>query len=159
MGKIIDFDRFDEIKLKLQDKKRVLVGGCFDVLHYGHIELFRKAKEEGDYLIIALEPDEFIEKRKKRKPVHNQEERAHILSSIIYVDLVIKLPLFVDEKQYFELVSEIRPEVIAVTEGDKLIDKKREQASRVGGQVKEVTPFIKNFSSSNIINHASVSSN
>nr|WP_236682642.1 adenylyltransferase/cytidyltransferase family protein [Rickettsia felis] len=43
----------------------VLVGGCFDLLHYGHIEFLRKAKKQGKYLIVALEPDETIIKYKK----------------------------------------------------------------------------------------------
>ncbi len=39
------------------NQRVVLVGGCFDILHFGHIEFLKKAREAGDYLIVALEPD------------------------------------------------------------------------------------------------------
>ena len=52
--------------------KIVLVGGCFDLLHYGHIEFLKNAKKQGEYLIVALEPDEAIVNYKKRQPIHNQ---------------------------------------------------------------------------------------
>ena len=70
-------------------KKRVLVGGCFDILHFGHATFLQKAREAGDVLIILLESDEFIVQIKKKKPVHIQQQRAEILSALGYVDYVV----------------------------------------------------------------------
>ncbi len=47
--------------------KRVITYGTFDLLHYGHINLLRRAKEQGDYLVVALSTDEFNFQKKKRK--------------------------------------------------------------------------------------------
>ena len=68
--------------------KRVLTYGTFDLLHYGHIRLLKRAKELGDYLIVALSTDEFNE-TKGKKAYHNYETRKKMLEAIRYVDLVI----------------------------------------------------------------------
>lgn len=69
--------------------KRVITYGTFDLLHYGHIELLRRAKELGEYLIVALSSDEFNQ-LKNKKSYYNYEQRKMMLESIRYVDLVIK---------------------------------------------------------------------
>ena len=68
--------------------KRVLTYGTFDLLHYGHIRLLRRAKALGDYLIVALSTDEF-NAQKGKKAYHNYETRKKMLEAIRYVDLVI----------------------------------------------------------------------
>ena len=68
--------------------KRVLTYGTFDLLHYGHIRLLKRAKELGDYLIVALSTDEF-NAVKGKKAFHNYETRKMMLEAIRYVDLVI----------------------------------------------------------------------
>ena len=68
--------------------KRVLTYGTYDVLHYGHINLLRRAKDLGDYLIVALSTDEF-NAIKNKKSYYSYEQRKKILESIRYVDLVI----------------------------------------------------------------------
>lgn len=68
--------------------KRILTYGTFDLLHYGHINLLRRAKKYGDYLIVALSTDEFnLEKGKKSYFDYNK--RKSLLEAIRYVDLVI----------------------------------------------------------------------
>ena len=69
--------------------KRVLTYGTFDLLHYGHINLLRRAKANGDYLIVALSTDEFNLKSKNKKCYFPYEQRKMLLESIRYVDLVI----------------------------------------------------------------------
>lgn len=69
--------------------KRVITYGTFDLLHYGHINLLRRAKELGDYLIVALSTDEFNLKSKQKKTYFSYEQRKQLLESIRYVDLVI----------------------------------------------------------------------
>ena len=68
--------------------KRVLTYGTFNLLHFGHIEILRRAKELGDYLIVAVSTDEFNE-IKGKKAYHNYETRKKMLEAIRYVDLVI----------------------------------------------------------------------
>ena len=69
--------------------KRVMTYGTFDLLHYGHINILKRAKSLGDYLIVGLSSDEFNE-LKGKKSVMRYEERKEILESIRYVDKVIK---------------------------------------------------------------------
>ena len=68
--------------------KRVLTYGTYDLLHYGHIRLLKRAKELGDYLIVALSTEEFNE-LKGKKTYHNYQTRKEMLEAIRYVDLVI----------------------------------------------------------------------
>ncbi len=68
--------------------KRVLTYGTFDLLHYGHINILKRAKELGDYLIVALSTDEF-NAIKGKKAYHNYETRKKMLEAVRYVDLVI----------------------------------------------------------------------
>ncbi len=68
--------------------KRVITYGTYDVLHYGHINLLKRAKALGDYLIVALSSDEFNE-IKNKKSYYNYDQRKLLLESLRYVDLVI----------------------------------------------------------------------
>lgn len=68
--------------------KRVLTYGTFDLLHYGHIRLLKRAKALGDYLVVALSTDEF-NSIKNKQAYHNYETRKKMLEAIRYVDLVI----------------------------------------------------------------------
>lgn len=69
--------------------KRVITYGSFDLLHYGHINLLKRAKELGDYLIVCLSTDEFNEKEKHKKAYFSYDKRKMLLEAIRYVDLVI----------------------------------------------------------------------
>ncbi|MGG3605572.1 glycerol-3-phosphate cytidylyltransferase [Priestia megaterium] len=69
-------------------KKIVITYGTFDVLHYGHINLLKRAKALGDYLIVGISTDEF-NALKGKKSFYTFEHRKHLLKSIKYVDKVI----------------------------------------------------------------------
>lgn len=69
--------------------KKVITYGTFDLLHYGHINLLRRAKEQGDYLIVALSTDEFNWNEKQKRCYFTYEQRKLLLESIKYVDMVI----------------------------------------------------------------------
>ncbi|MDM5430546.1 glycerol-3-phosphate cytidylyltransferase [Bacillus mycoides] len=68
--------------------KKVITYGTFDLLHWGHINLLKRAKDLGDYLIVALSSDEF-NKLKNKKSYHSYENRKMILEAVRYVDEVI----------------------------------------------------------------------
>ena len=68
--------------------KRILTYGTYDLLHYGHIRLLKRAKELGDYLIVAISTEEF-NAVKGKKAYHSYETRKEMLEAIRYVDLVI----------------------------------------------------------------------
>ncbi len=69
--------------------KRVITYGTFDLLHYGHINLLRRAKALGDYLIVALSTDEFNLNQKNKVCYFSYEQRKQLLEAVRYVDLVI----------------------------------------------------------------------
>lgn len=68
--------------------KRILTYGTFDLLHYGHIRLLKRARELGDYLVVAVSTDEF-NSIKGKKSYHNYKTRKEMLEAVRYVDLVI----------------------------------------------------------------------
>ena len=68
--------------------KRILTYGTYDLLHWGHINLLKRAKQNGDYLIVGLSTDEFNQ-IKNKKAYHSYEVRKTMLEAIRYVDLVI----------------------------------------------------------------------
>lgn len=82
--------------------KKVITYGTFDLLHYGHINLLRRAKELGDYLIVALSTDEFNWNQKQKKCYFTYEQRKQLLESIRYVDLVIP------EENWEQKISDVK---------------------------------------------------
>lgn len=68
--------------------KRILTYGTFDLLHFGHIEILRRAKALGDYLVVAVSTDEF-NAIKGKKSYHDYATRKKMLEAVRYVDLVI----------------------------------------------------------------------
>ena len=82
--------------------KKVITYGTFDLLHYGHIQLLKRAKERGDYLIVALSTDEFNWNSKQKKCYFPYEQRKMLLESIRYVDLVIP------EENWEQKISDVK---------------------------------------------------
>ena len=82
--------------------KKVITYGTFDLLHYGHIQLLKRAKEKGDYLIVALSTDEFNWNSKQKKCYFPYEQRKMHLESIRYVDLVIP------EENWEQKISDVK---------------------------------------------------
>lgn len=82
--------------------RRVITYGTFDLLHYGHINLLQRAKQMGDYLIVALSSDDFNINSKHKKSYFSYEKRKQLLESIRYVDLVIP------EDNWEQKVSDIK---------------------------------------------------
>ena len=69
--------------------RTVITYGTFDLFHYGHVHLLRRAREQGDYLIVALSTDDFNEREKGKRTYFSYAQRKLILEAIRYVDEVI----------------------------------------------------------------------
>lgn len=82
--------------------KRIITYGTFDLLHYGHINLLKRAHDLGDYLIVALSTDEFNWISKQKRTYFPYEKRKQLLEAIRYVDLVIP------ENSWEQKVSDIK---------------------------------------------------
>lgn len=82
--------------------KRVITYGTFDLLHYGHINLLRRAKQYGDYLIVALSTDDFNWNQMRKKCYFSFDKRKALLEAIRYVDLVIP------EESWDQKVTDVR---------------------------------------------------
>jgi rfaE bifunctional protein nucleotidyltransferase chain/domain len=154
MGKIFTIEQAikEGQEIKRGKMSIVLAGGCFDILHVGHIEYLDRARENGDRLFVFLESDEMIAKSKGRgRPINNQEDRARILSSLMMVDAVIKLPASLTDSDYDDIVNKIKPDVIAVTKGDKNIRHKARQSILSKIKLMEVNEVVSDKSTSRLV--------
>jgi glycerol-3-phosphate cytidylyltransferase len=82
--------------------KKVITYGTFDLLHYGHINLLKRAKSLGDYLIVGLSTDEFNMNEKNKDCYFDYDKRKSLLEALRYVDLVIP------EKNWEQKLSDIQ---------------------------------------------------
>ncbi len=97
-------------KLKKEGKKIVFANGCFDLLHYGHIDYLLGAKKLGDVLIVAVNSDKSVKQYKgDDRPIIPQEQRLEILDAIRFIDYII---LF-DEPDVNKLLLTLKPHIHA----------------------------------------------
>lgn len=146
MKKIISLKQAARIsqEVKEQGKTVVLVGGCFDLLHLGHIRFLQKAHQVGDYLFVALESNLNVKRRKGNgRPINLQKDRAEILAALEVVNFVVLLPDLQGFEDYLNLVKTIRPDVIAVTQNDYHLKQKKQQAQEIGAQILVVSPLLR----------------
>ena len=134
--------------LKARGKKVVFTNGCFDILHVGHIRYLKKAKKQGDILVIGLNTDRSVKKIKgEKRPIVSEKERAEVLSALEFVDYVV---LF-DEPDPFLLIQSLKPNVLvkgADWPKDEIIG--REIVEKAGGRVVRV-PLVRGASSTGVI--------
>ena len=153
MSKVITLKKAIKISKNLHFKKKglVLCGGCFDILHIGHIKFLKNAKKQGSSLFVLLESDESVKKIKgKERPINSQSDRAEILSAVSSVDYIILLEGIKDDSWYDKLILDLKPDVIAVTKGSLQIKHNKRQAKLVNAKVLEVISRIENKSSTNL---------
>jgi rfaE bifunctional protein nucleotidyltransferase chain/domain len=92
--------------------KTVWTNGCFDILHRGHIEMFKFAKSLGDELIVGLDTDEKVKEAKgDDRPFNTLADRELVISSIRYVDKTFS---FDSQKQLEHLIKSIKPDILVV---------------------------------------------
>lgn len=137
--------------LKQQNKKVVLVGGCFDLLHFGHISLLEEAKKQGDVLVVLLESDKSIQRKKgNTRPLHTQRQRAHMLTSLKTVDYVLLLSDSMTNSDYEKVTKQLKPAIIATTRGSDSIRFIKKQAEEIHASI-YLVDLIQNLSTSRII--------
>ena len=94
------------------DLQIVWTNGCFDILHRGHIELFKYAKSLGDVLYVGIDSDSKVKKDKgNKRPYNNEVDRIELLKSIKYID---KIFLFENSKQLDNIIKSIKPNVMVI---------------------------------------------
>lgn len=153
MNRIINTEKAIKIskKLKREGKKLVLAGGCFDILHVGHIKFLTAAKKKGDILFILLESDKNVERFKgKNRPINNQAERAMVLSSLRSVDYVIILGEMKTNSDYDKLIVNLKPDIIATTKKSQQIIHNARQAKLIDAELALVINRISNKSTTRL---------
>ena len=94
------------------EEKIIWTNGCFDVLHRGHIELFKYAKSLGTKLYVGIDSDEKVKVDKgKSRPINNVQDRKFLLESIKYIDKVI---IFSTTKDLENLIKSIQPNIMVI---------------------------------------------
>ena len=154
MKNVISIDRLAAFAKNLKDKgkKIVLAGGCFDILHPGHVIFLEKAKKAGDILIVLLESDQKVKELKGiNRPIHTQKERAMVLSALWFIDYIVLLPYMKGDAEYDELIVKVKPNVIAAATKDTNVGHYQRVAKLTGARLKFVTKMIGSYSSSKIL--------
>jgi rfaE bifunctional protein nucleotidyltransferase chain/domain len=140
MARIVNLQELKTFLPRKGEGRIVLTGGCFDILHIGHVRFLSEARKMGDYLVVLVENDKKVKKLKGiNRPVFTQKERAEMLSALSSVNLVILLPVIESDSNYLNLVMKIKPDIIAVTENDPLLEQKKAQAKRSGAELKVIS--------------------
>jgi cytidyltransferase-like protein len=114
--------------------KVVMVSGCYDIIHGGHIEFFTQAKALGDRLVVSVAGDESLYRHKHRIPSMPIEHKIKVLQSLKMVDEVVvgdNKELGLDFKDHF---LRIKPDVLAVTEDDRYASQKKELCAFIGAK-------------------------
>ena len=141
--------QINEIRNRKQKKEKcVFTNGCFDILHKGHIELLRQAREMGDFLVVGLNSDDSVYRLKGfGRPVNDQDSRVAILKAIRYVDYVV---IFEEDTPY-ELIKAIQPDIL-VKGGDYSPDEVVgcDLVRMSGGRV-EIVKLVEGYSTSRTI--------
>lgn len=135
-------------RLRKQRKTVVLTNGCFDLLHGGHIHLFRQAKKLGDVLIVAVNEDASILRLKgPSRPIFPLEERLEVLAAVGDIDYLLSF----SQDTPRELIAVLLPDVL-VKGGDWAPDEVvgRDEVEGAGGRV-VVIPYLPGYSSTEII--------
>jgi rfaE bifunctional protein nucleotidyltransferase chain/domain len=141
-------------RLKREGKKVVFTNGCFDLLHEGHVRLFRAARRRGDVLIVALNTDASVRKLKgPDRPVFPLRERLEVLAALADVDYVT----WFAERTPRKIIAALLPDVL-VKGGDWKPDEVvgRTEVEAAGGKV-IIVPYLAGRSSTSLVRRAEAS--
>ena len=137
------------LSLKSKNKKIVFTNGCFDILHLGHLKYLEESKKLGDFLIVAINSDESVKILKgSGRPVNNYTLRSKNLMKLEFVDEVIVF----SEQTPINLIKYLLPDVLTKGGDYKTIDIVGSSVVEKSGGKVVVLPFLKGYSTTNIIN-------
>ena len=142
-------------KIKLENKKIVLVTGVFDILHPEHRKFLEKAKLAGDFLLVGLETDLRVRALKgPDRPINSAQIRLKNLKKLLVADEVFILPEnFQTDSDHETLISLIKPDVLAVSSHTAFLAKKAAILQKYGGQVIVVHEHNPEQSTTKILKH------
>jgi len=130
--------------LRKNGKKIVFTNGCFDIIHSGHIKVFKKCRELGDVVIVGLNSDSSIRQLKgEKRPVNSLRDRVEVLSAISYVDYIIVF----NELTPYNLIKELKPDFL-VKGGDYKV---KDVVGKEFAKKVVIVSLLKNHSTTNII--------
>ena len=137
----------------MNQSKTVLVTGVFDVIHPEHINFLKKAKQEGDFLIVAIESDARVKQIKgKDRPINHQRQRLNNLKKLKLADQIIILPeQFSSPKDHQKFINQLKPDIYAISSHTLHQQQKKQIIESVGGTLKVVHQHNPHISSSKII--------
>ena len=149
-GKLKNLDELVAIAAQARQKGKsvVFTNGCFDILHRGHVHVLRQAKATGDVLIVALNSDRSVRQIKgEKRPVLSETDRIELIGAMEMVDYLVVF----DDLEPYKLIAAIKPDVLAKG-GDWSAQTMvgADVVQRAGGRV-VVIPYLKGFSTSEII--------
>jgi rfaE bifunctional protein nucleotidyltransferase chain/domain len=153
MNRIVDIEKAVKLskRFKKMGKTVILTGGCFDVLHLGHIKFLEAAKKTGDILFVFIESDENVRKIKgDQRPIHNQDERAQVLQAVRFINYVIKIPFLKSNDEYDKLVIKLNPSIIAITKEGGALEHSLRQSKLIGAKLIQVIGHIPQHSTTKI---------
>ena len=126
----------------------VFTNGCFDIIHYGHVDYLVKAKELGDKLVIGLNSDMSVKRLKgESRPVMNEMARATLLASLVFVDAVVVF----EEDTPEDLIKTIVPDILVKGGDYKYQDIVGADFVSVTGGLVEIIPFVEGYSTTDIL--------
>lgn len=132
--------------------KKVLVTGCFDILHPAHLAFLREARKQGDFLIVALETDQRVRQLKgKDRPVNSWQKRIANLAQLKIVDQILLLPgEFKQAKAHQKFLEKIKPQILALSANTPHLKIKQKMADNLGIKI-FVFPFNPQYSTSKVL--------
>ncbi len=105
--------------------KKVLVSGCYDIIHGGHVEFFNQAKALGDYLIVSFADDNVLMKYKGRRSSIPTEHKKRILESLNMVDeVIVGNSVDCEGLDFIEHFGRVQPNILVATDDDKFKEQK-----------------------------------
>jgi rfaE bifunctional protein nucleotidyltransferase chain/domain len=133
---------------KSKGEKVVFTNGCFDIIHFGHVDYLEKARNLGDHLVLGLNTDDSVSRFKgPARPLQDQNSRARVLAGFQFIDMVV----FFNDDTPLNLISELVPDIL-VKGSDYLAENivGADVVKKAGGSVKTID-FVPGYSTTRIV--------
>ena len=149
-GRVVSREEARRVREEARESGQVVVftNGCFDLLHRGHVDLLRAARDQGDLLIVGVNDDDSVRRIKGRgRPLVRGADRGAILAALSAVDLVVLFP----EDTPLELIRFLSPDVLVKGADYRLEEVVGGDLVRENGGRVELVPLTPGRSSSELI--------